>query len=78
MALGCPVIASDSTCIPAILGGAGLVLPLAIDLWADALERVDRERANMIAAGRQRAAAFTARASGAALAEAYIAALERS
>ncbi len=78
MALGCPVIASDSTCIPAILDGAGLVLPLAVDLWADALERVDRDRANMIAAGRQRAASFTARASGAALAESYTAALGRS
>ncbi|HEX3087154.1 MAG TPA: glycosyltransferase family 1 protein [Ilumatobacteraceae bacterium] len=78
MALGCPVIASDSTCIPAILDGAGLVLPLAVDLWSDALERVDRDRATMIAAGLQRATAFTARASGAALAEAYTAALEQS
>ena len=41
MALGCPVIASDSTCIPAIVDGAGLVLPLAVDAWADALERVE-------------------------------------
>jgi alpha-1,3-rhamnosyl/mannosyltransferase len=78
MALGCPVIASDSTCIPAILDGAGLVLPLAVDLWSDALERVQRDRARMIAAGLQRATEFTARASGEALAEAYRAALERS
>ena len=42
MALGCPVIASDSTCIPKILDGAGLVLPLVVDLWTDALERVAR------------------------------------
>ena len=40
MALGCPVVASDSTCIPAILDGAGLVLPLTTEAWADALDRV--------------------------------------
>jgi glycosyltransferase involved in cell wall biosynthesis len=78
MALGCPVIASDSTCIPAVLDGAGLVLPLARDLWADALDRVKRDRSAMIAAGLKRAEAFTARVSGDALASAYAAALERS
>ena len=78
MALGCPVIASDTTCIPAVVDGTGLVLPLVADAWADALERVSGDRATMIAAGRERAASFTARASGAALAEAYNAALERS
>jgi glycosyltransferase involved in cell wall biosynthesis len=78
MALGCPVIASDSTCIPAILDGAGLVLPLARDLWSDALDRVRRDRATMIAAGLKRAEAFTARLSGEALASAYTAALVRS
>ena len=78
MALGCPVIASDSTCIPAILDGAGLVLPLAVDLWSDALERVGRDRARMIAAGLQRATSFTARISGEALADAYSTALERT
>lgn len=76
MALGCPVIASDSTCIPAILDGAGLVRPLVVDAWADALDRVGSNRAAMIAAGLQRAEAFTARVSGAALAAAYSAALE--
>ncbi len=78
MALGCPVIASDSTCIPAIVDGAGLVLPLVTDAWADALARVERDRTTMIAAGLERAAAFTARASGAALAVVYTAALEHS
>ena len=78
MALGCPVVASDSTCIPDVVDGAGLVLPLTPDAWSDALDRVGRERATMVAAGLQRAAAFTARASGAALAAAYAAALERS
>jgi alpha-1,3-rhamnosyl/mannosyltransferase len=77
MALGCPIVASDSTCIPAIVDGAGLVLPLATDAWADALDRVRRDRATLITAGYERAGAFTARASGAALAEVYTSALER-
>ncbi len=78
MALGCPVIASDSTCIPAIVDGAGLVLPLVSEAWADALDRVDRDRARMISAGLARSASFTARASGAALAAVYRAALGSS
>jgi alpha-1,3-rhamnosyl/mannosyltransferase len=78
MALGCPVVASDSTCIPAIVEDAGLVLPLTIDAWADALERARHDRSTMVAAGLVRAQAFTARASGAALGAAYAAALEHS
>ena len=78
MALGCPVIASDSTCIPAVVDSAGLVLPLVIDAWSGALDRVRRDRETMIAAGLRRAELFTARASGAALAGAYADALERS
>ena len=78
MALGCPVIASDSTCIPAVVDNAGLVLPRSIDAWADALDRVHQNRAAMIAAGLRRAEAFTAKASGAALAGVYRAALEHS
>ena len=78
MALGCPVIASDSTCIPVIVDGAGLVLPLRAEVWADALDRVKRDRASMIAAGLRRATAFTALASGQALAGAYADALETS
>lgn len=78
MALGCPVIASDSTCIPAVVDSAGLVRPLSIDAWADALDRVRQHRAELVAAGLRRAAAFTAKASGAALAGLYRAALEQS
>ena len=78
MALGCPVIAADSTCIPAILDGAGLVLPLTKQAWSDALDRVRRERTTIIAAGLTRSQAFTARASGAALGAVYTAALEHS
>jgi len=78
MALGCPVIASDSTCIPAVVDNAGLVLPLSIAAWADALDRVQKNRATLIAAGLRRAQVFTAKASGAALAGVYRAALEGS
>jgi alpha-1,3-rhamnosyl/mannosyltransferase len=78
MALGCPVIASDATCMPAILGGAGLALPLTKEAWADALDRVDRDRGAMIAAGLSRSLDFTAHASGKALAAVYAAALEQS
>jgi glycosyltransferase involved in cell wall biosynthesis len=77
MAIGCPVVASDSTCIPAVVDGAGLVLPLDADAWADALDVVRNDRSAMIAAGHRRAEAFTARASGAELAAVYRAALER-
>ena len=78
MALGCPVIASDVTCIPAIVDGAGLTLPLHREAWADALELVDRDRQRMVAAGLARARAFTTRASGEALVAAYAAALEQA
>jgi glycosyltransferase involved in cell wall biosynthesis len=78
MALGCPVVASDSTCIPAIVDGAGLVLPLEREAWAGALDDVRAKRDALVAAGLVRAEDFTARASGAALAAVYAAALEAS
>lgn len=78
MALGCPVIASDSTCIPTVVADAGLVLPLSIDAWAGALDHVRQNRAALVAAGLRRAEAFTAKVSGAALAGVYRAALEQS
>lgn len=78
MALGCPVVAADSTCIPDIVDGAGLVLPLRAEAWSDALERVSGDRQAMVTAGLARAAEFTARASGQALAAAYAAALRQS
>jgi alpha-1,3-rhamnosyl/mannosyltransferase len=78
MALGCPVIASDSTCIPAVVDNAGVVLPLSTEAWADALDRVQKNRATLIAAGLRRAQVFTAKASGTALAGVYRAALEGS
>ena len=52
MALGAPVVCSDATCMPGIVGDAGLVLPLEIDAWAGALDEVRRRRSR-IGRGRQ-------------------------
>ena len=71
MVLGTPVICSNATCIPGIVEGAGLVLPLELDAWAGALDEVRRRRTELVAAGHRRALAFTSLASGAALDAAY-------
>lgn len=71
MALGAPVVASDRTAVPEVLGGAGLCLPLDLDAWAGALDTVERSRQELIDAGRRRAASFTARDSAADLLDAY-------
>jgi len=77
MTLGAPVVCSDATCIPGVVGGAGLVLPLQVDAWADALDQVQAQHDRMVADGRVRAQCFTARISGQALAAAYATALEQ-
>jgi glycosyltransferase involved in cell wall biosynthesis len=71
MALGCPVVCSDATCIPEVVGDAAVVRPLDAEAWADALDVVARERNELIARGRARAARFTAAQSGSTLAECY-------
>ena len=79
MALGCPVICSDSTCIPAIVDGAGLVLPLTIDAWADALDRGRVAIApTMIAAGLRARRRSQRAPPGERWPRVYAAALERS
>jgi glycosyltransferase involved in cell wall biosynthesis len=78
MALGAPVIASDVTCIPSVLGGAGLVCPLHPDAWGHALQEAIARRDELVAAGRRRAAEFSMDASGEALARAYELAMGRS
>ena len=77
MTLGAPVICNDATCMPQIVGDAGLVRPLRPEAWADALDEVQRRREELVAAGHRRAGDFTSKASGAALAAAYHRALER-
>jgi glycosyltransferase involved in cell wall biosynthesis len=71
MALGTPVVCSDATCLPAVVGPAAVVRPLRLDAWADALDEVDRRRDELIAAGRDRARRFTTAVSGRALLAAY-------
>ena len=71
MALGTPVIASDQGALPEVVGDAGLLRPLDPDAWAGALDEIAATRAEIVRRGRERAATFTATASGAALAAAY-------
>jgi glycosyltransferase involved in cell wall biosynthesis len=71
MALGTPVVCSNQPALAEVVGDAGLVLPFDHEAWADALERVDRSRSTMTAAGRRRARRFTAATSGECLAIAY-------
>lgn len=75
MTLGTPVVCSDATCMPQIVGDAGLVRPLQPDAWAGVLDDVRNRRAELIVAGLRRARDFTSQASGAALAAVYARAL---
>jgi len=77
MKLGTPVIASDQTSIPEVLGGAGLILPLQIDAWARALEQLRERRSELIERGRRRAEEFTDVKSAEDLCLAYELALSR-
>ena len=71
MALGTPVICSDQPALAEVVGEAGLVLPLDVDAWADALDTVAARADEMCSAGRDRARAFSTERSGAELAAAY-------
>ena len=71
MALGTPVICSDSAALPEVVGDAGVVVPLTVEAWADALSVVAAERDALVERGLRRAAGFTTSASGSALAVAY-------
>ena len=63
MALGCPVIASNTTSLPEVTGGAAeLVDPTVVQEVASAIERVvtrPRRRAELVGRGRKRARDFT-------------------
>jgi alpha-1,3-rhamnosyl/mannosyltransferase len=75
MTLGAPVVCSDATCMPQVVGDAGLVLPLQPEAWAGALDEAARRRDELVAAGHRRALDFTSARSGAALAAVYARAL---
>lgn len=77
MKLGTPVIASDQTSIPEVLGGAGLTLPLRIDAWSCALEQIRERRSEWIELGKRRAGEFTDVKSAEDLCLAYERALSR-
>jgi alpha-1,3-rhamnosyl/mannosyltransferase len=63
MAAGCPVIASDRTALPEVLGGAGILVDAGdAEGWADAMGRLlgdEARRSRLIVAGRERARAFS-------------------
>jgi glycosyltransferase involved in cell wall biosynthesis len=75
MALGAPVICSDATCIPDVVGDAGIVRPLDAESWAGAIEEAVARKDDLVAAGRRRVESFTSRRSGEALLSAYRAVL---
>ncbi|RLE23394.1 MAG: hypothetical protein DRJ50_06275 [Actinobacteria bacterium] len=78
MALGTPVICSDQPALVEVTDGAALALPLHSEVWAGALDQLDVRSAEMVAAGRERAKAYTSARSGAGLCAAYEAALGNS
>lgn len=75
MARGCPVVAADTTALPEVVADAGaLIDPDDLGAWADELVRViddDEHHAALVAAGLDRAAAYSAVASAEALLAAY-------
>ena len=79
MARGCPVIASNATSLPEVVGAAGTLVPVGdVEAWGHALVEVARDpelRALMSARGRDRATTFTWRGSAHAHAAAYAAAM---
>lgn len=71
MALGTPIICSDRGALPEVVGSAGLVLPLEVDAWAEAIASLPQQRASLVERGRVRAARFSLNNSGSQLARAY-------
>jgi glycosyltransferase involved in cell wall biosynthesis len=82
MARGCPVIASNATSLPEVVGTAGTLVPVGdVEAWAHALVttmRDDSQRDEMSRRGRERAAGFTWLGSAHAHAAAYAAAVDAS
>jgi glycosyltransferase involved in cell wall biosynthesis len=71
MQCGVPVICSNNSSLPEVVGDAGLVLPLQIEAWAEAINQVQTLRTRYAEAATKRLENFTAEASGQALASAY-------
>ena len=71
MALGAPVIASNRTALPGVVGDAGYAIELDVQTWADAVADVIARREMWQQRGRTRAAEFRAVDSGRDLAAVY-------
>lgn len=71
MAIGAPVICSDRASLPEVVGSAAVVLPLVEADWENALRVVRDRRSELVAAGRERVAHFTAAKSADALLSVY-------
>ncbi|MFM9086448.1 MAG: glycosyltransferase family 4 protein [Acidimicrobiia bacterium] len=71
MALGTPVVTTGAAALGELAAGAAVVAEPTREAWAGALDEVERRRDHLVAAGRARAAAHTARASGEDLLAAY-------
>ena len=82
MARGCPVIASNATSLPEVVGTAGTLVPVGdVEAWGHALVatlRDDAMRDEMSRRGAERAAGFTWLGSAHAHAAAYAAAADAS
>jgi len=80
MAVGCPVIASNRTALPEVLGEAGIILdPDDVDGWAVTMLRLLADeglRAELIAAGRERVRSFSSEEAARRQVAAYRLALE--
>ena len=57
--------------LPEVVGDAGLVCPLENEAWVRALEAVKMRREELVAAGKDRARAFTSEISATELVEQY-------
>jgi glycosyltransferase involved in cell wall biosynthesis len=78
MALGAPVLASSTTALPEVVGGAGLLAdPDDVGAWSTAMLELldDEERARWVKAGRERAAELSWSAAAASTASAHRAVL---
>jgi alpha-1,3-rhamnosyl/mannosyltransferase len=71
MALGTPVVCGNHPALREVAGSAAIVLPDDVDAWSGALDEVERRRAELVAAGRERLTHYTLAVSGGALADAY-------
>jgi glycosyltransferase involved in cell wall biosynthesis len=71
MRMGAPIISSDRGSLPGVIGDAGLVLPLTVESWANALDAVHARRTELVSLGHSRAQLFTAELSATDLVEQY-------